>query len=164
MIYSFGELIDLEYSWNVFNQVILATDKEGKLLLAFAHWPIIRKYSEEGEFDAEYRIEDKIMKDNENFNLKQQKPKPKDQPTHSRPVINSFYFMDENFYLLRAYPQIEILEFSINSEQKAVYKYYPEDIYRSTDFFIVNRNDNKLFYVLQRNPENRVDVFSIKKN
>ncbi len=164
LLYSFGEPIDLEYSWNVFNQALLATDKEGKLLVAFAHWPIIRKYSEEGELEAEYRIEDKIMKDNENFNLKQQKPKPKGQPTRSKPVINSFYLMDDNFYLLRAYPQIEILEFANNAEQKAVYKYYPEDKYLSTDFLIVNRVNKKFFYVLQRNPENRVDVFGIKKN
>ena len=164
LLYSFGEAIDLEYSWNVFNQVLLATNEEGKLLVTFVQWPIVRKYSEDGELEEEYKIKDKVMENAKKFNLNQQKPKPKGRATRSRPVISSIYLMDDNFYLLRAYPQIEILEFANNAEQKAVYKYYPEDIYRSVDFFIANRHNKKFFYVLQRNPENRVDVFSVKKN
>ena len=59
-------------------------------MVAFVEWPIVRKYSEDGKLEEEYKIKDKIMEKAKKFNLSQQKPQPKGQPSRSRPVIRPF--------------------------------------------------------------------------
>lgn len=163
LLYSFGEPIELKHRSTMFNQVSLATNENGKVLVAFLCWPIVREYSEKGELEKEYRIEDKNMREAEEFNLDQQKPMSRGQPTRMRSVINGFYAKNESFYLLKSRPQIEILEFNKEGELEAIYRHKPKDKYGSGHFIIKNNGNEKLFYILQKFPENKVDVYGMNK-
>ena len=70
----------------------------------------------------------------------------------------------EGFYLLNCFPDILILEFDNEGNHQASYRYFQAKDYLSTDFLVLNQDNKKYFYILQKRPDNKVDVFGIKKD
>jgi len=62
MKYSFGKPKDLKRSVTSRNRIRLATNNKDELIMAFSHWPIIRKYSLDGELKAEYTVEHRFSR------------------------------------------------------------------------------------------------------
>jgi CRISPR/Cas system-associated endonuclease Cas3-HD len=67
---AFGKPLLFHHSMPILNSRSLALNEKGELYVAFTYFPIIRKYSPEGELLAEYKLENPIMKAKENYNLK----------------------------------------------------------------------------------------------
>jgi len=168
LIRSFGQPEDFEHSYTVYNMTRIAANDSDEIYLAFFLWPIIRKFSLDGEFKAEYTIDHKAMRENTEFNRQYQKaPKKPGQATTVKNVINDIEILENTIYLLDysfSYPRLEVLELARDLAVKVVYYFKTTVVYRTWDFLILKRDGELLFYVLQLSPDNRVDVFGIKKN
>lgn len=168
LIRSFGQTVDFEHSYTVYNMTRIAANDSDEIYLAFFLWPIIRKFSLDGEFKAEYTIDHKAMRENTEFNRQYQKaPKKSGQATTVKNVINDIELLGNVIYLLDysfSIPRLEILELDNDLAVEVVYYFKTTGVYRTWDFLIREREGELFFYVLQISPENRVDVFGIKKN
>ena len=165
---SFGKPKDLKRSYTSRNRTRLATNNKDELIMAFQHWPIIRKYSLDGELKAEYTVEHKIMKENAEFNqLQQTKPSKVGEPSSFKRVIDGIDILGGKVYLLfSSHPdfKFEILELDKDMNVIKTYTYKHSEWHYYSDFLVKEQEGEMLFYILQSAPDNRVDVFGIKQN
>ena len=165
LLYSFGEPKDLKYDWSDLNIVKLTFNKRGELLVAFHHFPIVRKYSPEGKLLAEFKIDYKIMNFKEKMNLDANNSRGSKGKTGYALIISAIQAADEGFYILHEALRVEILEFDKNGKLKCAYwneELDEKHLYLVNDFLVQNRGDEKIFYILQSLPENKIDVFGLK--
>lgn len=161
---SFGKPKDIDETF--FNMVRLAVNYKDEILVAFEHWPEIRKYTAEGELIAEYTIDHPVMEERAKFNRKQiTAPKKMGEPGRSQTCIEDIEVLEDRIFIFfRSYdePLIEILEFDPEMNLVAKYFYKSEDWIYGGDFFVKKRGDNLLFYFLDR-PEYRIIVLAEKR-
>ena len=136
--------------------------------MAFSHWPIIRKYSLDGELKAEYTVEHKMMKENAAYNQLQQTKTPKvGAPSSFKSVIDDIDNLGDSIFLLfNSFPdfKLEILELDRDMNVIKTYSYKHTERHYYGDFLVREQEGEMFFYILQSAPENRVDVFGMKKN
>jgi len=162
---SFGKPKDIDDTF--FNVVRLAVSHKHEILVAFTHWPEIRKYTPEGELIAEYIIDHPGMEEKAKFNRRQiTAPRKKGEPGRSQTAIEDIEALEDRIFLLfRSYDEqlIEILEF--NSELKMVTKYVhkSKDWIVSEDFLVRKKGDDLYFYLLDRHEEYRIVVLAEKR-
>lgn len=160
---SFGNSLDIKYARGMYNQARIVKNKIGELFVAFTFVPIVRKYSQEGELLAEFEIDNILLKEFGKFNLSNQAFLAKRKKVPYRALIFSIRGSDDGFYILSNSRRVEILEFDRSGKQRAFYWYMPEaDDYLAQDF-LVQDNNTKTFYILQRSPEAKIDVFAEKR-
>ena len=156
LLYSFGKPKALDCT-----EVKLAFNNKRELLVAFEHFPIVRKYSEKGELLAEYKIDYKIMNYKEKINLKRINSLSKGRNRGYAVIIDAIRPSEEGFYVLHQALRTEILEFDKDGD--LINTYWHDDVESYTsDFLIQNKGDEKIFHVLKVSPENRIDVFALK--
>jgi len=159
ILYSFGELKRFKHSQHYLNRVRLALTHHGELLVAFVHFPIIRKYSIDGEFLLEFRIEHEAIKSQEKINQKRISAQKKAGIGFIE-IITAIKTIRDSIYVLHTVPRIKIFEFDNDGKQKSQYWYTRPYGYSVTDFLIRNKANEKLFYFLQVTPENKIEVFA----
>lgn len=165
LIFSFGKPKEFNYDWAELNAVKLALDKKGELLLAFYHFPIVRKYSPEGKLLAEFKIDYKIMNYKEKMNLDANNSRGIKGKTGYALIISAIQAADEGFYIAHEALRVEILEFDKNG--KLQFAYWNEELNKhlcSINDFLVQKGDHeKIFYILKSSrEENKIDVFGLK--
>lgn len=158
LLYSFGRCMRFKYDQQQLNFCKLALNKKGELFVAFTYFPIVRKYSQKGKLLAEFRINHKAMKFQEEINLKRISARSKGKVGYVQ-VISAIKVYDDNFYILHNMPRIEILEFDNGGRKKSIYWYVESYDYTAEDFLIQNRGNEKIFYLLTGTPDNTIDVF-----
>lgn len=161
---SFGKPLNFKYDITTNNESNLAINNKGELFVAFLYHPISRKYSQKGELLAEYRINHNYKNRSEKRNLNNQSLLAKCERVGYATILNSIKAFDENFYILLNYPRLEILEFDSNGNLIKNYWTTQTWDYYAEYFLVQHRDNKKYFYILQTDPEVRVDVFGIKKN
>lgn len=163
VLYSFGKPINFKYQPHLYNRANLAINKKGEVLVAFLCLPIVRKYSQKGKLLAEYRIDHKLMKKFEKNNLQNQSLLAQGKKVTYYPIIYSIKACEDEFYIFRCYPRVEILEFDNNGKLRAWYWYTPQRRnYRPNQFLVQNVENQKMFYMINDN-EARIDVFIQKQ-
>jgi hypothetical protein len=163
VLYSFGKPLNFKYQPHLYNRANLAINKKGELLVAFEYLPIVRKYSQKGKLLAEYRIDHKLMKKFEKNNLQNQSLLAQGKKVTYYPIILSIKSHEDEFYIFRCYPRVEILEFGNNGKLRAWYWYTPQQMhYRPNHFLVQNVKNQKMFYIIDDN-EARIDVFGQKQ-
>ncbi|MCD6516197.1 MAG: hypothetical protein J7L72_02055 [Candidatus Aminicenantes bacterium] len=65
---SFGKPVSYRHSMDVLNSRTLTVNKKGEIWIAFTYFPIVRKYSNEGELISEFKIKNLIMEAKEQHN------------------------------------------------------------------------------------------------
>lgn len=160
LLYSFGKPIRFKRSWRQLNAVTLDLNKKGELLMAFRHFPIVRKYSDKGELLAEYQIDHFKWKEYGKENRKGVSRQGGYFNTIKR--IKGSY---EGFYLLNVVPRIEILEFDKNGKLIMDYWHLGFSYLSATEDFIVQKRRNEnIFYILQQRSEgNKVCIYGQKQ-
>ena len=164
LLTSFGEARFGDKSdWQIPNMVggISINDKN-ELFIAFMSFPLVCKYSENGDLLAEYKLEHEVMKEKEKINLDHLKKNQDGLMT----VIYSIRAGTNGFSILRNYPRAEILEYDndgrLQNEYYYEYKNRAHDTYFG-DFFIKKIESKKLFYLLKKVPENEIVILRPKK-
>lgn len=163
LIRSFGKPLTLySHSYASLPILISLNEKNGEIFLTWSWFPIVRRYSKAGKLLSEYEIRHKIMqeygKKNQDVLLNKSV-----SPPRLFIVIKGIRAKKNGFYLFRYYPRIEILE--INLDGELVKTYWSDQTYDfiASDFLIKENDKEKLIYILQRYPENKVNVYYVKK-
>ena len=79
-------------------------------------------------------------------------------------VIPVIYASKDRFYILQNYPRIEILEYGNNGKFLSNYFFDLESYdVQFSDFFVIDKDGEKAFYLLKRTPENEIVILRPKE-
>ena len=162
LVNSFGKRMKFKYTSRMHQRLFISINKKGEIFIAWRYFPIVRRYSYQGELLSEYNIDYRLLK-------KLSKPNYKAKIIGNKikmaQVICSIRAKDNKFYLLLGYPRLEILEINLTGEITNIYwKDYP-NILHLTDFLVHEDNitKSKIFYVLSNFPEPQIKVLINKE-
>jgi hypothetical protein len=163
LIYSFGDLLDYKYDHNRLNRAFISLNKKGEILVAFEHFPIVRKYSQKGTLVAEYHIETEMMVEKEKHNKELYSYRPQARVNYIQAIHCAKEFGDHLFMLDYVPPRIYIME--MNEEGKLENTYWAKvgEKYFAFDILPKKEKNQMMFYVLQKNPEAKINIFARKK-
>jgi len=161
-IKSFGKPVSYRHSMGVLNSRTLAVDSQGELWVAFTYFPIVRKYSKQGDLISEFKIDNLIMKAKEQYNLKKigRGIAQSSQRMGYMEVIKDIEAHGDKIYLLSYYPRLEITELKQNGEIGKTYWKEFLEVYKTKGFVIQEKEGELRFMVLRSDhPNYSVDVF-----
>lgn len=161
--YSFGKpMMGNSRDWQLSNFVLIDLDGDGDLLLAYQHMATVCRYSPAGEMKAVYKIGHKGMAEAEKFNNDKF-----NEPGNNRAksAILAIRAKKSGFYILHNYPIAEVLEFDGNGRPVNDHWVARSHDYHVSDFVVRESGDEGKIEVLllQRSPDNRIEVFSPKR-
>lgn len=148
-------------NWQIPNMIKISVSDKDELFIAYESYPLVCKYSKDGELLAEYKIEHEVMKEKEKINLNRIKKGQLGPMT----IIYSIFASKDGFYILQNFPRTEILKYDNNGRIQNYYYYEYENEYHDTyfkDFFVMERKSKKYFYLLKKVPENKVVILRPK--
>jgi hypothetical protein len=164
LIRSFGKPLEFERKWTQLNMVNLSLTDGDELLLAFVFFPIIRKYSQEGNLLTEKHIDYGPWREKEANNIAAYKDSLASAINPSfYAVMNAIRNWKRRLFILSLLPERTILELDAALRVKSVYLDANRSDYFAVDFIVSEDEGGLKFYVLQVMPENVVDVFGYKK-
>ena len=148
--------------WQTPNFISISLNDKDELFIAYEFFPLVVKYSKEEVLLAEYKIEHKAMQEKEKKNIDH--TKDKSYRGGWSIVIQTICASTEGFYILQNYPRIEILEYDNNGGFLNNYYYKTEswDV-NFVDFFVIEKEGKKTFYLLKRSPENEIFILQPKE-
>ncbi|MGB8958658.1 MAG: tetratricopeptide repeat protein [Candidatus Aminicenantales bacterium] len=164
--FSFGKPLTFHHSMPVLNSRSLAIDEKNELYVAFVYFPIVRKYSSEGKFLAEYKVESPVINAKEVYNLKivGEGIANISQRVGFKALTISVKASGDRIYLLGQSPRLEITELDGQGKATATYWIDFNDIYEATDFAILDTKEGKRFYVAHSYPPHfDIDVFKVRE-
>jgi hypothetical protein len=164
LLFSFGEPIkNGNTPLGMLNQVKLALTDRGDILLAFQTLGQLQIYDQHGikTKDISFSMKDVEKERSENLKAFAKSTAEKRIPFHH--IIEAIRSYGKSVYLLRnAANSLDIYE--LNNGCEIIRKYFfkkQEDTY-AFDFEVSSSPRGILFYILEGNPENRVDILTIK--
>jgi len=163
VLYSFGEpMFGSSVKWNVPNFVKVDINRKGDVFLAFQNFPVVCKYSIQGELISVYKIDHKGMRRAEKLNLEHM------QDLNTEITWQAIYAVrarENGFLILHNYPIIEILEFDRAGQLMNDYWAARSHDYRVGEFIVREPNDkgHAEILLMATSPENRIEVFSPKQ-
>jgi tetratricopeptide (TPR) repeat protein len=163
---SFGKPLAFHHSMQILNSRFLAINEKNELYIAFAYFPIVRKYSSEGRFLAEFRIESPVMKAKENYNLKIIGEGIVDitQRVGYKALTIGVSVSRERIYLLSQSPRLEIAELDGQGNAAATYWIDLNDVYEASDLAVQDTREGPRFYVAHSYPPHfDIDVFKVRE-
>jgi len=161
MLDSFGQPLSFHHSMQTLNSRTLALNSKGELYVAFTYFPLVRKYSSDGELLAEFRIENLITEAKENFNLKrigEGIANPIRRFGYMEVTVDIEIFKDK-IYLMSDYPRLEILVMDETGKVTSTYWKDYQEIYEACDFLVQEIGGKVKFYVLFSSPL-KYDVYN----
>jgi len=160
LVNSFGERIEFRHNTRSHNDVHISINTKGELFIAWQYFPIVRRYSKEGNLLSEYKVEYKLMRERAkpNYDVRMT-----GMGIKFFNIISGIRAKEDGFYLFSYYPRIEVLEINLNGEVSNIYwTDSPSFDYMGWDFVVKESAREKMFYILQVFPEPKVEVFSSK--
>jgi hypothetical protein len=161
---SFGEPLRFSHSLTTLNRSRLALSDSGDIYIAYQYFPKIRKYSADGQLQAEFAIDNNIMKAKETSNLKQigEGIADRNRRVGYFKIISAIRFFDGRLYLLSCFPRIEILELNLDGKISITFWKDFDEIVTVEDF-LVNKVGGRLkFHLILSSPFAGVDIFRPK--
>lgn len=157
LIQSFGKRNKFKYYSPAHNEIDLSINNEGEIFAAWKNFPYVKRFSKDGKLLSSYKINHKLIQELAKPNYKAKKIGNKIRMSS---VIDNIIAKENKFYLFYDYPRIEILEFNLRGE--IIEKYWKECDFGfvASDFLIEETTSGKLFYILERYPEQKVNIFS----
>lgn len=161
---TFGEPYNIKHNRVVYNRAGISINRREELYVSFHNLSLVRKYSKSGKLLKEYRLDYPILKDNEDYNLKNQSLLAKGKRVKYKPVIQAISPHVDGFYVFHNFPRVEILDYDESGNLKKVFwnidRFYP---YLAIDFLVYKHGKEQLFYVLQIYPIPCIDIYKIKE-
>jgi len=159
LIKSFGKRIEFKHNSDVHNKIaIISINNKGNIFAAWNYFPIVRRYSKDGELLSEFFIKHKLIK---KFARPNYKAKLVNYVITMKSVIADIDAKENKFYLFIKYPRIEVLELNLRGELNKIYWKDTSYKFIANDFFIKENNKHMEFlYVLNILENQEIKVFS----
>ncbi|MBN1940232.1 MAG: tetratricopeptide repeat protein [Candidatus Aminicenantes bacterium] len=162
---SFGEPLPFRHSLAALNARRLAVNAKGEVFVAFTYFPLVRKYSPDGELRGEYRIENPVFEAKEKINLKWIGRGIADADLQGggyKEIITSIRCLGDRVFLLSCHPRLEIMELDESGGGLATYWMDSLEVYTAHDFIVAEVEGERRFYVSHFfAPRSEIDVFRI---
>lgn len=161
---SFGKPLDLDYSLFRLNARILAFGQKGEIWVAFTYFPLLRKYSPQGDLLAEYRIDHPVLKGKEKMNLQMLEEGRQNKTQYGyAPLIQAIKAGEGKIYLLTYYPRLEILEMDEEGHLLTSFWRDYDNPINPRDFLVRGSAGHREFFVLLAAPDWTIEVLEPKK-
>ena len=134
----------------------LSGDEE-EIIAAFYSYPLIRRYTREGELIGEFRIKLSILEELEKLNYDKNFTNPAPNTLNLPLLLAGAKLYENHIYVLLYLPRLEILEFEKNGVLTGHF-YCPEfnDIFALEGFGVSRFKNNLTFYVLYAKEEDHL--------
>lgn len=162
LLYTFGNPVNYRYYSSILNAVKIDINKKAELYVAFLYNATVRKYSQEGNLLAEFKIHNNMMQEMEKLNIKRGASVSNKKKVGFFNVIDAIKATQDGFYILHhSPPRVEIFEFDNQGNQQYAHWIQSDNCFFN-DFLVVDEAKEKLFYLLQAYPDLKIDVFGRK--
>jgi hypothetical protein len=160
VLFSFGEP---EERGNIhpgfLNQVRLATDDRGEIILAFQTLGIVRVYDKKGIKLRDVPLESRGVESERAYNMRQFAKIAAGEQVGYHHVIEAVRCAGGLTYVMRKIDGgLEIMTFNRDDRAGAVFRYEADKEFYGVDFEVGEDPANPVFSVLEGMPENRVDI------
>ena len=163
VINSFGDILDYKFDYQQLNMAFLFIDKKGDLILIFEYFPIVRRFSQNGTLINEYHIESEMFAEKEKYNKRLYSYRPSERVAYIQVVHCAKLFDDHLFIVDFVPPRIWIREISEIGNLIKTYWARVGEHYLPIDILLKKEGNRMVFYILQRAPEAKVNIF-VPKN
>jgi hypothetical protein len=162
LINSFGDLLDYKYDRSRLNRAFISLNSKGEILVAFEFFPIVRKYSQKGTLVGEFHIETEMMVEKEKYNNELYSLRPQESASFIQAVYRAREFGGHLFMLDFVPPRIYIMEMDEEGKLENTYFAIVGEKYFAVDILPKKEKNRMIFYILQRNPEAKANLFAPK--
>jgi len=158
---SFGKPLMIRQGTALLNERSIAANGRGEVFVAFTYFPLVRKYSPEGELLGEFRIESPVLEIKEKNNLKiiAGNADELDRQAGLKPITDDIRASGDRIYLLGSIPRLEITELDGAGATQGTYWMDPREIYTAHDFLVRDADGEKTFLISRSSvPPFEIDV------
>lgn len=160
VLFSFGEP---EKRGNIrpgfLNQVRLAANDRGEIVLAFQTLGIVRVFDGKGNRLRDMPLESRDMERERADNMRQFANLTTGEKVAYRHIIEAARCVGDMTYVLRKTESgLEIMTFGPDFMPAGVFRYDADKDYYGLDFEVAGDRANPVFDILEMSPENRVDI------
>jgi len=160
ILFSFGKpMFGNAQKWSIPNFIKIDVNENKEVYVAFQHFSTVCKYDKKGQLTAVYKINNAAMKEREKSNVNS----IQNNERVYWPVIYRIRAGKQGFYIMHNAPFTQILEINEKGEIKNDYWFVRSYDYIADDF-LVKENGEFKFIVLQRSPQNQIEVFRPKND
>ena len=134
-------------------------NNKNDLYLAFNSFPLVCRYTANGNLQTEFKLDHKVLKELEKESQTRLK-----KNGNLMSLIYSIRSNQNGFFIIFGWPRTQILEYDHGG--RLVNEYYFEDKTHDTlfsDFIIQENGEENIFYLLKRAPEKKIVIFRPKK-
>ena len=162
---AFGEPQDFTRRTAEANAGVLALTDQHDIVFGFQFLPMLRKYSQQGNLLSEHKIHYSRLVENEKKNRRAFAASDADMhPPSLSYILNDLRIWQGRIFVLNCSPYVEILELDEKGFVKSTYQSREQPDYFSMSF-LVREIDRRLnFLVLQRLPDNVIDIYGRKSD
>ena len=156
IVRSFGKRFMRKDHWSYDSRCYISGDEE-EIIAAFYSYPLIRRYTYEGELIGEFRIKLSILEELEKLNYKKKFTNPAPNTLNLPLLLAGAKLYEDHIYVLLYLPRLEILEFDKNGVLTGHF-YSPElnDIFALEGFGVSRFKNILTFFVLYANEEDHL--------
>ena len=146
------------------NDVRLATDEQGMIVLAFRTLGELRAYDRKGVKLRDAQLEGQDIDRERAYNMRQFAGyTPGGTGYHH--IIEAVRCRNGRTYVMRMLDKgLEIMAFDSDFRAAAVFRYAADEQVYALDFEVAGDSNSPVFFVLKNLPENRVDILAPGKN
>lgn len=163
-IRSFG--VPLKFKWDsyILNESFLFINKKDEILQVFARFPIIRKYSRQGQLIAEHRLEGEIFNEKEKYNRKIHSYRPGGRAAYTR-VFKCGEIMDNSLFLVDFIPpRLWIREVDDNGKiVKTYWAYVSEEVFVAKAIMPVKDKNQIKFFIPNSVGDAKIYIFATNR-
>lgn len=163
VVKSFGALLDVNpYDSVPLTCAHITLSANNELWLAFKWFPIVRKYSLEGELRAEYRYTYKAVEKKESFNSRMMDQRTKYAQVSYYPICSGIYATKKGLYLLGSSPKrLDIFLLDPDGRLLEFYWHPLDRPYWCCGLYVIEEESGPVFYSLDHHTA-RIEVYKIK--
>jgi hypothetical protein len=147
--FTFGERLRFKNYNSILNDVCICFSKGDELFVAWKHFPVVKKYSKNGDLLSEFVLDHRMLK---HFAKLNKRIKKKDGVLRTKPVIFDIDTNNKNLFILTAYPRTEIFE--IDSEGKIVRQFWKDHPFNCMESQLLvgpaKDKETDIFFILNR--------------
>jgi len=161
IVRSFGKPMVFAKDTVTLNFVYLEKNARNEIFAVYRYFPIIRKYSQEGELLFEHSLNNAAMRKIAQINMdRNRSSKAELKRRYILNVIATRMFKDHLFLFCQSMNPF-ILEYDDQGKQTAIYRINRDGQYIAKDLIVMEDEDGrKIFHLLQVFPESKVDIYS----
>ena len=157
---SLGKRLPFDPYFFALNQIDISVNGREEIFVAWTNFPRVHRLSVHGELLSEYVIEYALLHElaKSNYDLERVK-----RDKTLLPVISAIFASDEGFYLLITFPRLEIMMFNLEGELLNLFWKETPFGFLASDFLIIEKEGQLVFYILQSYPDQLIEYYCIKE-